>query len=490
MSQILITNLSFGYEGSTDMVFEHVSFNLDTDWKLGFTGRNGRGKTTFLNLLLGVYDYQGTISKQVEMLYFPYSVTDPQNLTISILEEIAPLVELWMIQRELSYLDISEEVLYRPFHTLSFGEQTKVLLAILFLKENSFLLIDEPTNHLDARGRKILAEYLKRKKGFILVSHDKMLLDETTDHTLSINKTNIEIQKGNFSSWLLNKDRQDSFEISQNEKHKREIARLESAAKTTKRWSDLTEASKFGSGSGDRGYIGHKAAKMMKRSKSIEKRVQENITEKKKLLKNIEKAEHLNMYASQTHYDTLLKCTDLSAYYDGNTIFGPISFSIQKGDKIVLKGTNGSGKSTLLKLLMREPISYTGQIELANDIVISYVSQDTSMLRGTLHDHANLCGIDETLLKSLLIKLDFSRAGLDKDMESFSAGQKKKVLIATSLSQKAHLYIWDEPLNYIDILSRMQIQQLVASSDITLLFVEHDTQFCEQVSNKVVSLSI
>ncbi|MBP1552306.1 MAG: ABC-F family ATP-binding cassette domain-containing protein, partial [Oscillospiraceae bacterium] len=209
MSLINIQNLTFSYDGSYDNIFENVSFQLDTDWKLGFTGRNGRGKTTFLNLLLGSYSYSGKISASVSFEYFPYKVEDKPAGTIDIVEQIYPDYQYWQIAKELNMLEVSEEVLYRPFNTLSNGEQTKVLLAVLFLKENSFLLIDEPTNHLDMQAREIVSRYLNSKKGFILVSHDRAFLDGCVDHILSINKTNIEIQQGNFSSWLANKELQD-----------------------------------------------------------------------------------------------------------------------------------------------------------------------------------------------------------------------------------------------------------------------------------------
>jgi lincosamide and streptogramin A transport system ATP-binding/permease protein len=127
----------------------------------------------------------------------------------------------WEIVKELSLLDMDCDTLYRQFYTLSRGEQTKALLAAMFLKENSFLLIDEPTNHLDAEARQKLSDYLKKKKGFILISHDRSFLDNCIDHILSINKTNIEIQKGNFSSWWRNKELQDGFELAENEKLKR-----------------------------------------------------------------------------------------------------------------------------------------------------------------------------------------------------------------------------------------------------------------------------
>lgn len=201
MSLIHVANLTFNYDGSYDNLFENVSFQLDTDWKLGFTGRNGRGKTTFLNLLLGKYEYSGTIAAKVSFEYFPFEVTNSENNTIDVIENIYPDCQQWQVMRELSLLQVSEDVLYRPFATLSSGEQTKVLLAALFLKENRFLLIDEPTNHLDMKARKVVSDYLRSKRGFILVSHDRAFLDNCIDHILSINKTNIEIQKGNFSSW-------------------------------------------------------------------------------------------------------------------------------------------------------------------------------------------------------------------------------------------------------------------------------------------------
>ena len=188
MSLIDIVNLTFCYDGSYDNIFENVSFQIDTDWKLGFIGRNGRGKTTFLNLLLGKYKYSGNIYASVSFEYFPYIVEDKTEDTIDILNKIGGDYQLWELERELSKLKVSNDVLYRPFETLSNGEQTKVLLAALFLKENSFLLIDEPTNHLDIEGREQVAAYLKSKKGFILVSHDRMFLDACDDHILSINK--------------------------------------------------------------------------------------------------------------------------------------------------------------------------------------------------------------------------------------------------------------------------------------------------------------
>ena len=147
MSLIQVKNLSFTYEDRFDPVFENVSFQIDTDWKLGFIGRNGKGKTTFLKLLTGEYEYSGSILSSVDFEYFPYQVENKEQLTHEIAGSVNPAMEHWELLRELNLLDADAEILYRPFCSLSFGEQSKVLL-----------------------------------KGFILVSHDRDFLDRCTDH--------------------------------------------------------------------------------------------------------------------------------------------------------------------------------------------------------------------------------------------------------------------------------------------------------------------
>ncbi|MBQ3146236.1 MAG: ABC-F type ribosomal protection protein [Oscillospiraceae bacterium] len=488
MSLIQVTNLTFAYDGSYENIFENASFQIDTNWRLGFTGRNGRGKTTFLNLLLGKYEYQGSISASVSFSYFPYHVADKTIFTIDVVEEIYPEYQYWQLVREMNALQLNEEVLYRSFETLSNGEQTKLMLAVLFLKENNFLLIDEPTNHLDIQGREIVSQYLNSKKGYILVSHDRAFLDGSVDHILSINKASIDVCRGNFSTWYENKLRQDAFEQAKNEKLKQEVQRLEETAREKAVWSDRVEATKIGFGPCDRGYIGHKAAKMMARSKAIEKRQQAAIEEKSQLLKNIERIDALKILQTPFHSKRLVTLRDVTICYDKEPICEGITFEIQQGDRIALQGANGSGKSSIIKLICGEDIPYTGEMRIGNGLSISYVSQDTSELRGKLTDFARDSGIDESLFLALLAKLDVPKRQMEKDMSSLSAGQKKKVLLARSICQPTHLHIWDEPMNYIDVISRMQIEELLLQFKPTILFVEHDKVFCDNIATKVVQL--
>ena len=488
MSMIRVENLTFSYPSSYDTIFDNVTFQIDTDWKLGFVGRNGKGKTTLLNLFLGKYEYRGKIISSVQFDYFPYPVSDKKRMTEDILYEVCPLAEEWELMRELSYLDVSADALWRRFETLSNGEQTKVLLAALFLNENHFLLIDEPTNHLDTNAREKVAAYLKKKKGFILVSHDRRFLDGCVDHILSLNRTTIEVQSGNFSSWMENFQRQQEFETAQNERLKKDIGRLQRAAQRTSVWSDQIEASKYGNGSVDRGYLGHKAAKMMKRSKTIEARQQQAIEQKSSLLKNAETVDTLKIHPLTYHSDLLVSFSDVSVIYDSTKVCEPVFFEIHQGERVVIDGKNGSGKSSLLKLLLNYPIEHTGTVAIGSGLIISYVPQDTSHLNGNLSKFAEKNNLDESLFKAILRKMDFERVQFGKNMEDFSGGQKKKVLIAKSLCEQAHLYVWDEPLNFIDVYSRMQIEHLIKQFAPTMLLVEHDMAFREAIATKVVKL--
>lgn len=430
MSMIKIENLTFSYPSSSDNIFENVSFQIDTDWKLGFVGRNGRGKTTFLNLLQNKYEYSGKILSSVSFDYFPCPVTKKERLTEEILWDIAPLAEEW----------------------------------------------------------EFLKAYLKKKKGFLLVSHDRCFLDNCVDHILSLNRTNIEIQSGNFSSWMENFKRQQDFETSQNERLKKDIFHLRQAAQRTSAWSVRTETAKYGNGPVDRGYIGHKSAKMMKRAKTIEARQKQAIEEKSGLLKNAEYTENLKLFPQKYHTDTLASFSHICICYDRKPVCGPLSFSVQQGDRLVLHGKNGSGKSSLLKLLTGISVPHTGTVTVGSGLQISYVPQDTSHLKGTLSDFAAQNQIEETLLKTLLRKMDFTRTQFLKDMQDFSEGQKKKVLVAKSLCERAHLYVWDEPLNFIDIYSRMQIEELILEFAPTMIFVEHDRTFRQKIATKTIEI--
>lgn len=229
----------------------------------------------------------------------------------------------------------------------------------------------------------------------------------------------------------------------------------------------------------------------MQKSKNLRNRLDKAIEEKETLLKDVESKEDLSLHSLRHHKENLLTVNDLSSYYGDKQVLKNISFEIKQGDIVAIYGSNGSGKSTLIKIILglnHEYIKYTGEIELANNLKISYIPQDIGDLKGSLNEHIYGQNIDETLCKTILRKLNFSRDLFNMNMKDYSDGQKKKVLIAVSLSKPAHLFIWDEPLNYIDIISRIQIEEIIKESKPTLIFVEHDRRFVEDISNKIIQL--
>lgn len=525
MAQINVTNLSFYHEGSFDNVFENVSFSIDTNWKLGFVGRNGKGKTTFLNLLLGKYEYKGSISTSTVFDYFPYRISKEQQgqCAAEFVEELKGNCELWRVLCELDKLSVDAEVLYRPFHTLSHGERTKVMLAVLFSCENDFLLIDEPTNHLDRESREVVKKYLAQKKGFILVSHDRDLLDACIDHVLVLNRQSIEVQSGNFSSWWENKMRKDAFSQTENEKHKREISKLQKASERTKQWADKSERSKIGFDPvkendrciSTRAYIGSKTKKMQSRVKQMEERIDREIAEKEGLLQDIENPVDLKLFPMPHHKEVLVEAREYGLQYENQTepMFSNLKLEIRQGERIFLNGKNGCGKSSLIRQILRQAVNReeyaklyygdalketqdgkssslqeTGSLQTASGLIISYINQDTSFLKGSIKTYCKEYDLDESLFCSLLRQLDMERNQFSKNIEEFSEGQKKKVLIASSLLTPAHLYMWDEPLNYIDVFSRMQIEKLLLEYQPTMLLVEHDVCFREKIATSIINM--
>lgn len=511
MAQIQVSDLTFSYEGSADEVFEHVTFRIDTAWKLGLIGRNGKGKTTLLKLFMGDYEYRGSITTNTRFDCFPYSVDDQElsGTGAELMEQWKPQVELWQVLIQMDQMKMDPECLYRPFATLSFGERTRVMLAVLFASENEFLLIDEPTNHLDGTAREIVKTYLSKKKGFILVSHDRDLLDGVCDHVLVLNRKTIEVQAGNFSSWWDNKEKLDAFRRAENEKHRKEIEKLKSAADRSSRWAEKSENSKIGfdpvkehdRNSSTRPYIGAKTKKMQARVKSYEMRIDREIEEKEGLLQDIENVVDLKLQPLRFHKELMVDACDLGLQYAGadRKLFEGLRFQVKRGERVVLSGENGCGKSSILRAILQKikyprsgsdtEILISGRLDIASGITVSYVSQDTSFLSGSLRSFAEYNGFNESLFLAVLRQLDLDREQFSKKMEDYSEGQKKKVLIAASLITPAHLYIWDEPLNYIDVFSRMQIEKLILQYEPTMLLVEHDIRFQEKVATGKINFT-
>lgn len=496
MSTIEIKQLTFSYDGAGLTLFENINLNIDSTWKLGLIGRNGRGKTTFFKILQDQLDYSGTITHQMEFAYFPQTIPEKNKMTYEIIDDLNA-GELWEVERELTLLGTDTDILWRNFSSLSGGEQTKILLAILFSQENYFPLIDEPTNHLDTTGRTQVADYLKSKKsGFIVISHDRKFIDEVCNHILSIDKNQINITQGNYSSYQFQKNRQDESEHEKNEKLKKEVSRLKQTATKKAEWAHSREGDKYGNpnqkNSGainDTGFIGARAARTMKKSKNLLNRMDKEIEEKEKLLKNIEFVDPLTMNYQPSHQKTLLTAENLTLSFESTPLFKPITFDIKQGERVAITGSNGVGKTSFLKALLGQfEGNINGQLIKTTDEHWSLVRQNYEVNKGFLKDFCENNQLNYQDFLSNIKKLGLERELFNNPIETMSMGQRKKVEIAKSLTVNTPFYLWDEPLNYLDIFNYEQLEEIILLTEPTMIFIEHDEAFIEKVATKVIRL--
>ena len=523
MAEIQVTNLTFEYEGSFEPVFEEISFSVDTNWKLGFIGRNGKGKTTFLNLLMGKYPYQGKISTSTVFDYFPYHVTETQKkqTAAEFFDELKPSCELWRVLIEMEDLQADAALLYRPFGTLSFGEQTKVLLAVLFSGENDFLLIDEPTNHLDQDARACVREYLKKKKGFILVSHDRDLLDACIDHVLVLNRGSIEVQSGNFTSWWENKRRKDQFALAENEKHLQEIASLRHAADRSSRWAEKNENTKIGFDPikehdrciSTRAFIGAKTKKMQSRIAQYEKRMEREIEEKEGLLQDIEQTEKLHVQPLIYPKERLIFARNLCAGYPGGgNVIRNLNFELLRGERVFLHGKNGCGKSTLLHMLGGLDRPTSGMVKVEGRDISRLKDEELTIFRrrkiGFVFQSYNLVPVLNVYENIVLpVELDGNKVdtayvrdiievlGLEKKKynlpSQLSGGQQQRVAIARAIASKPAILLADEPTGNLDSATSQDVLSLLkVTSDRfgqTVVMITHNEEIA-QLADRIVRI--
>lgn len=330
-----------------------------------------------------------------------------------------------------------------------------------------------------------------------MISHDRGFIDEVVDHVLAIEKSQLELYQGNFSVYEEQKQLKNEFEIAQNEKIKKEVTRLKKTAAEKAEWSRSREGDKTKKSVGfidtenrrvNRGAIGADAARTMKRSKAIVNRMETQIGEKEKLLKDIEYVEPLSMNVKKTHHKRLLTVENLQLGYQ-QLLFSPVNFTIDQNECVALTGGNGIGKSTIIHYLLDDFDGITaGTIHKPNQLTISYVRQNYEDNRGTLSEFAEKQKVDYQTFLNNLRKLGMEREVFHNRIEQMSMGQRKKVELAKSLSQEAELYIWDEPLNYLDVFNQVQLEQLILSFKPAMLVVDHDQVFLNKIADRLISL--
>ena len=533
MASIIFNNVSFFYETPYQEVFSDLSTLIDMNWRCGLIGRNGQGKSTFLGLVNGVLaPSSGSLEVQRPSCMYPAIVNDNLTCMEVMLDAVAPY-RLWEAEMELLLAQDSQEaldrysyiqdlyqlsggygiragieqesqnltlkphLLNRTFSTLSGGERTRALIAALFAMDSNYPLIDEPTNHLDLRGRAQISEYLAHQSGYLLVSHDRTLLDQSIDHVISINRSDITVSKGNYSSWKAHFDEVEKHELRTRRNIEKDVKQLRNAAAQRRAGASAREADKYhGSGKkplpsdrgADKGFVGHQASKQMKRALGIEQRMNNELEKKEDLLKNKEKERVVVIETEKGANRPLVILNNVRVDIEGRTILDDVALSLEQGERLAITGPNGCGKSTLLDVIAGDTEPNVGVCVKSPKLSISRGYQRPLWQQGSLRELIEGVGIDETRYRQILGTVGVSGDIFDRPLETYSKGQLKKVDLCRSLVDPAAVLVWDEPMNYIDVFSREQIEAAILAFRPTMIFVEHDQYFIDRVATRVMTL--
>ena len=527
MAAIALRGVSYTYPGATRDVFNRIDITLDTRWRTGVVGRNGRGKTILLRLLASqVQADAGDLTLPLAGRYFPEAPADasaavqcvvrnaagPYDTIAQRMRELEGVTDRDALNRygelatefdrlngysidariaaEFDALSLHTRLLIRPFASLSCGEQTRALIAALFLRSDTFALIDEPTNHLDRDGRAKLGTYLRSKSGFLLASHDRQLLDDVVDHLLVFTREEIAVRRGGYSAWRVERDDREQRESADKTRLGREINTLERASQQRRQGALSREADK--APHTDKGFIGARAAKQMKRALNIERRVNLHIGERRVQLRDFDKHRELRIVTSAV-VGPLLRCTDVAISIADRTLAQHLTFDISTGQRIAVTGANGCGKTTLLEVIAGLRAAAHGTIQRKSGLRVAFAAQQPRWQDETLRALAAREQLDETRLRQILGVLQVPAADLERPLTTLSEGQRKKVELARTLvtptkGTPTALLIWDEPLNYLDIESREEIERAILTDAPSLIFVEHDRRFVDTVATHRLDL--
>lgn len=519
IGRIIVQNMSFCYADYYWNVFDNVNLNIDSSWKLGLIGRNGRGKTTFLRLLSGdLAPTKGQIVKDVTASLFTLdSQWEDDIIVLNVIKEI--MGGLYTIEKQLDFLQnqtnnshkylmlleqyenkqgyqaesiinkeiykmgLQADILTRKFNSLSGGEQSKILIIGEMLRTDNFVLFDEPTNHLDSKGRESVARYLSQKTGFIVVTHDRNFLDVTVDHILSINKSDITLEKGNYSSWISNIEKKNEFETTMKKKLEEQISKDEVTVAKKKDWADSLQGKKYSFRTNSRS-PDKREAKLRKNAKKMESNILKSINQKKMLLRNLEVIPELNFDQQQLEHPVLLSVENLFFSYGGPDILKGISFELTQGDRLWIRGNNGTGKTTLMNLLTGKINGYRGTIWRAAEVQISMSKQMNRMQS----EPEILNEEQKDRLFQLLADFDISEEHLQRPLMTWSSGELHKYNIALALALPNHILLLDEPLNYMDVYFVEQFEKAILKIEPTMIFVEHDEQFGNRIHTKILEI--
>lgn len=505
-----------------EYILKNINFTIEDKDKIGLVGLNGVGKSTIIRMILDkeridgnennvneVGDIIKNPSMKIGYLSQEHKFSDEKNtvyeemLTVfeqerkiynelqrvnmllgnargaeldELIKKSAELSSLYeakngyeieyKIKQILTGLELTEEYYNLFIKDLSGGEKTRVSLAKLLLQEPDLLILDEPTNHLDLVSIEWLEEYLKKyNKAFLLVSHDRIFLDNVCNKIFEIENKKLYKYDGNFSSFIIQKEMILKGEIKRYEKEQEKIKKMEEYI--------------------DRFRAGIKARQAKGRQKILDRieRMDDPVFNPQRM--------KLKFEVTSATGDNVLKVKGVEKEFDGKKVLNNINFELFRGERVGIIGKNGIGKSTLLKIIVDKMKADKGEIEFGSRVKVGYYDQnhyDLTPENNILQEINNSLNITEEYLRSLAGGFLFSGEDVLKKIDKLSGGEKVRVSFLKLYMEKANFLILDEPTNHLDIYSIEVLEDALENFEGTMLVVSHNRHFLDSICNTIYYL--
>lgn len=511
MGIINLKNIIKSFSGN--VVLDGIDIEVFQNEIVAMIGRNGSGKTTIFNLIIGETDAdEGSISiqknlsisylKQIPSDFFGMSSGEVIKTAFINIEDVEKqmqkayvdmgdepdnrnlILEYGRLHDKFEFiggydtnekfnritkgLGIPDRIISSQFNTLSGGEKTTVMLAKALLSGPDVLLLDEPTNHLDMDARRWLEMYMSNYRGSIIyTSHDRYFIDETAHRVIEIEQKKAYVYKGNFSEYKKQKQENEERNLKLYEKQSREAARLNETALRMRNFA--TE-------------------KTIHIAKAIEKRIERIDIVNKPVTERT-----LHMAISQTHKigREVLSASDISKSYGENVLFHNVDFLVRAGERIAVIGPNGAGKSTLIKIIIENIHPDTGVIRKGRGIKYAYLEQDVKFSHENatvLEEVCNELDLSISSARNILGKYLFTGEDVFKKIGVLSGGEKSRLRLLLEMRESVNLLLLDEPTNHLDIASREELEKAIGDFSGTMMFISHDRQFINNFADCIFEI--
>jgi ATP-binding cassette subfamily F protein 3 len=385
-------------------------------------------------------------------------------------------------------LGLPEPYWGRGVNELSSGEKMRLALARVLLGEHDLLLLDEPTNHLDVLARVWLEEHLAGlHAAYVVASHDRRFLDRVATKVAHLDRGKIALYPGNYTAFRDQRREQTEADWSCYEKAQKKIRKLQRQAQTYQGWSTKAEAEKRGAA--DKGFMGHKAAKLMKRSVVARRRLEEAAEEAREEKPFERKPIKIDFHHSGARH--LLSAKGLAVGYESDRPLAKgISLDLAAGDRLVIQGPNGCGKTTLLRTLLQQIPPLRGGVKHSPAARVGYFDQEGRRLPRsyTALEAVLSTGRDETLCRTVMGRMAVRRETVNKPVKKLSAGERAKVLLATLILDEHNLLALDEPTNHLDIETQDVLLDALLDFPGGILFISHDRHFAQSLATETLYL--